>query len=158
MVRGVALALVILLSAGPAGAQLTRAPAPGQPLKLFPSELDEFAKFVEADPLVKAHADRLVSQRRWGRAVSIGGALVGLGLIVPGAFLRRDCRTIMDPAMPRLDCSDRDRSNAFMISGGVLGLGLFALGLVISPSRGDFEGAIAAWNARHPDAPIALGR
>jgi hypothetical protein len=130
-----------------------KAPSRNAPLRLFPSELGDFEKLVQGDPLVRPLAESLVVRRKGGIAVQVLGAVTLLGLSVPGALLWRDCQTRADMT---LDCDDRNRSFALIVTGGVVGAGLFLLGLAISPSRAQFRDAIEQWNRRHPDAPLEL--
>ncbi len=156
MARRLLVVLLVLLGAQPTfGDPLPsmKAPAKGQPLRIFPYELDDFVKVVESDPVILPKAEALVVKRKAGHAVETLGVLTLVGLSVPGALMYKGCQPRMDMS---LDCSDRDLSRALIISGGVLGVGIFMLGWAISPSRQSFVEAISGWNARHPDAPIEL--
>jgi len=155
LLRAVSLGLALALSSIAHGDGLPSMKAPGRaaPLKLMPDEVADFEKIVANDPLVHPLARSLARKRRAGTALEVIGALVAVGLAVPGALTWESCKTRMDMT---LDCAGRDRSVALVVSGGVVGLGIFLLGWAVSPSRGDFEEAMRAWNGRHPDAPLEL--
>ena len=157
-VRPFARAIVLSLAVAQAGARADGLPsmkAPGRaaPLKLMPDEVADFEKIVANDPVVHPMARSLATRRRAGTALEVIGALVAVGLAVPGALTWESCKTRMDMT---LDCAGRDRSVALVVSGGVVGLGLFLLGWAVAPSRGDFTEAMRAWNGRHADAPLEL--
>ncbi len=155
--RSVSLGLVLSVALSPIahgdGLPSMKAPGRAAPLKLMLDEVADFEKIVANDPVVHPLARSLARKRRAGTALEVIGGLIAVGLAVPGALTWESCKTRMDMT---LDCAGRDRSVALVVSGGVVGLGVFLLGWAISPSRGDFQEALGAWNGRHPDAPLEL--